>query len=511
MTQLAAFAGLPNDASSSQTAATLAEWNSLSAAIGQTPTMMMTYVDYTQPESTWVSNQTQWEINSFAQGPWGPGQIIPIIAIPMAQQGDSADTDFKEIISGQWDPVIEGIFQSWTNAGYKNIDIRPGHEMNGTWYPWSIDAADASDYVAAFDHIAALAHSFTAANIQVIWSPDNGNYDNVPVANYYPGNQAVDIIGIDEYGAPIGNDSLPESQDTNAADYTLAMAMQMAVSNGKPFALSEVGAGPTDTAFPANLASVVSSFAAKHPLNIAYVGLWDYSGDNLAWSGNAAPAAAWKSAFDEIGGSTPPPPPPVAPTITPLAPKAVGPSLTTAVATTTPGTAGDTLTVTESSSTFGGTLKLQSINGVEEVIYTAPPTIAANETDKVAYTVNDTTNGTSTAGSTSVTLTPPTVTPENLSIILSASQASSRPEFMILLDGKSIDTGTISTSENHTYNFTESLAPGSHSVKIEFISADNPRSPGALIVDQVSLGNQSYLTGPDTLALGKALTTQVTA
>ena len=48
-------------------------------------------------------------------------------------------------------------------------------------------------------------------------------------------------------------------------------------------------------------------------------------------------------------------------------------------------------------------------------------------------------------------------------------------------------------------------------MKIEFISAENHRSPGTLIVDQVGLGRQSYLTGPDALALGKALTVQMTA
>ena len=235
------------------------------------------------------------------------------------------------------------------------------------------------------------------------------------------------------------------------------------------------------------------------PMTVSDVEVWQASASNDIINGVAGPG----------GGAG------VAPTITPVTPQAVGPGQTTEVATTTPGTSGDTLTVTETSATFGGTLSLQSVNGVEEVIFTAPATIAANETDTVAYTVNDSTNGTSTTGSTSVSLTVPTVTPEELSVVLSAQYASSRPEFMILLDGKSIDTGTITRNGNQTYSFEESLTPGStHTVAIEYISAQNQfffPSRGTLTVNQLSLGSQSYLASPDTLTLGKTLMLNVTA
>ncbi|MGA3006001.1 MAG: right-handed parallel beta-helix repeat-containing protein, partial [Acetobacteraceae bacterium] len=304
---LAGFAGFPNEWDPTETAATLAQWNSLTAAMGQAPTMMLTYVNYDDPLSEWVTNDTAWEINSFAAGPWGPGQVIPIVAIPMALAGDNADTDFQAIASGQWDTTLEGMFQAWETAGYKTIDIRPGHEMNGNWYPWSITPQNVADYVAAFQHIASLAHSFAGMTINVVWSPNNGtSTGSIPVSSYYPGNASVDIIGIDEYGPPLGSDSLPDAVSTGPADYTLTAALAMAKSDNKPFALAETGS--MDAGFPANLASVVAASGVP----VAYVALWDYNSgaENFDWSSNPTVAAAWKQAFATISNADPAAAPP---------------------------------------------------------------------------------------------------------------------------------------------------------------------------------------------------------
>jgi hypothetical protein len=305
--QLAGFTGFPNEWDPTETANTLAEWNSLTAAMGQAPSMMLTYVDYTHPLSGWVTNDTEWEINSFARGPWLPGEITPIIGIPMALQGDNADTDFKDIASGQWDQIIDGIFQAWSNAGYKTIDIRPGHEMNGNWYPWSVTPQNVADYVAAFQHIASLAHNFSGLSIQVVWSPNSVSLTSLPVSSYYPGNASVDIIGIDEYGAPLGSDGAPSAVPTSSADYTLSTALAMAKFDGKPFALAETGG--TDAIFPSNLASVVAASGVQ----VAYVALWDYndsslpgSSGQLEWSSKyPATAAAWRQAFATISAAEP--------------------------------------------------------------------------------------------------------------------------------------------------------------------------------------------------------------
>lgn len=296
-TKLAAFVGNPNEYSATEQAATTAEWNSLTAAMGQAPTMMLTYLDETHPLSAWVGD-AQWAVASWQASPWLTG-VIPNISVPMTLQGNNADADFRAIASGAWDSALTGVLQTWSSAGYSTIYLRPGWEMNGNWMDWSLTSANAADFVAAFQHIAALAHSFTGATVKVVWSPNEGAYSSVPISSYYPGDQAVDIIGIDTYGAPIDSDSTPSATSTGPNDYTLQTALNMAQAHGKPFALAETGG--TDATFPANLASVVA--ASGVPLD--YVALWDAnaSGGNLIWSNNQADSAAWQAAYDKMAQS----------------------------------------------------------------------------------------------------------------------------------------------------------------------------------------------------------------
>lgn len=302
--KLATFVGWPDYTSAATQGATTAAWNAFVGAVGQTPTMMLTYADPDHPLSQWVGD-ARWDASSWQSTPWLTG-VTPIIGIPMAITGDGADTDFKAIIAGQWDQALDGMFQAWANAGYTSFMIRPGFEMNGSWVPWAVNPQNAADFTAAFQYIANFAHGFTAASIQVVWSPAEGNYSTgtVPVSLYYPGNSAVDVIGIDTYGEPSDIDSTPSAVSTGPSDFTLQSAIAMALANDKPFALAETGG--IDATFPANLASIVAASGVQ----LSYIGLWDAvaGSTNLTWSQDPIVAAAWKSAVIQLetGGSASP-------------------------------------------------------------------------------------------------------------------------------------------------------------------------------------------------------------
>lgn len=290
---LAAYVGEPNIDSASQQASTASAWNQLSSQLGHTPTMSLTYADYTHPLSQWAGD-AQWLVQSWQANPALKG-VEPVYGIPMAVQGDNADADFQAIASGQWDSTLNQMFQTWASAGYKNFIIRPGWEMNGGWYPWAVTPQNANDFNAAFQHIAALAHSFTGASIQVAWTPAAGNY-SASVVSYYPGNAAVDQLGIDIYGQPIASDTGPTDQSTGPTDFTLTTAIAMAKADAKPLALGEVGG--VDASFPQSLASVVSASGVP----VSFVAIWDSDGGGV-WSGNPATEAAWRAAYDEIAGA----------------------------------------------------------------------------------------------------------------------------------------------------------------------------------------------------------------
>jgi hypothetical protein len=259
--------------------------------------MQDTYVDDSQPESEWVTD-ARWEADSWAAVPWARG-LIPQIGIPMASQGENADQSFQNIISGSEDSIFNGIFQAWANDGYKQLSIRPGYEMNGSTVPWAVTAANASDYVAAFQHIASLAHAFSGASIQVVWNPGVGSTP-VPIADLYPGNAAADVIGLDTYGEPVNYDGSPGDTSTSSSDVTLTDVLAMAKANGKPFALPETGG--VDPSFPSALASTI----AQSGVQVAFMNIWDVNdgSSDQTWSNDAATAAAWKQAFATISGNS---------------------------------------------------------------------------------------------------------------------------------------------------------------------------------------------------------------
>ena len=77
------------------------------------------------------------------------------------------------------------------------------------------------------------------------------------------------------------------------------------------------------------------------------------------------------------------------PTITTATPDILEQGQTTLLGTVLPGLAGDTLTLTQTVASAGGTVSLQMVDGIEQILYTAPSAIAANAIDTVGYSIVD--------------------------------------------------------------------------------------------------------------------------
>jgi hypothetical protein len=129
---------------------------------------------------------------------------------------------------------------AWTVHGVPTF-VRFAHEMNGSWYPW---AQQPPAYVDAFETVAAAVHEEAPASA-MIWAPNEGsgypftggpfaaqpgsdafaaldtNADGKvdgqddPYAPYYPGDEAVDWVGMSLYhwgnAYPWGENELPPS------------------------------------------------------------------------------------------------------------------------------------------------------------------------------------------------------------------------------------------------------------------------------------------------------------
>ena len=105
----------------------------------------------------------------------------------------------RSISRGRHDRYI----RAWAKAA-ATVDgpviVRFAHEMNGTWFPWSLTNFDNSPsrYRDAWRHVVRVFRSAGARNVRFLWSPFQRCTTCSPAAyrDFYPGNRYVDYLGV---------------------------------------------------------------------------------------------------------------------------------------------------------------------------------------------------------------------------------------------------------------------------------------------------------------------------
>jgi len=137
---------------------------------------------------------------------------VPVITWePMTLNGGELAVAADEIVSGTWDPYIDAFAQAArANAG--RIIVRFAHEMNLARYHWGGEEKDygpesPARYRAMFRHVRERFRLQGAANVLFAFCPNaeslphparDGAAWNTATA-YYPGDDAVDVLGMDGY------------------------------------------------------------------------------------------------------------------------------------------------------------------------------------------------------------------------------------------------------------------------------------------------------------------------
>jgi hypothetical protein len=104
------------------------------------------------------------------------------------------------IIDGSHDAYIRRWATDAARWG-KPLMLRFAHEMNGSWYPWSeqTNGNQPGEYRQAWRHVHGLFQEAGATNVRFVWSPNVSYPGSTPLADLYPGNEAVDWVGLDGY------------------------------------------------------------------------------------------------------------------------------------------------------------------------------------------------------------------------------------------------------------------------------------------------------------------------
>lgn len=159
------------------------------AVIGERPNIVMWYVSWN------TSFQLDRATMVDARGQ------IPMISW-MPDQGTSTNAN---IIAGVWDTYIDAYAAAVKSYG-KPVWIRLGFEMNGSWFQWGN-----TSFIGMWNHVQDRFTAQGVTNVKWVWSPNVVDPSYIPLADVFPGNSRVDIVGADGYNwgnpAPAGHTS----------------------------------------------------------------------------------------------------------------------------------------------------------------------------------------------------------------------------------------------------------------------------------------------------------------
>lgn len=138
-----------------------------------------------------------------------------------------------------------------TDSKGKSVQIpvifRPWHEHNGDWFWWGKGHASEQDYISLFQFtVKYLRDEKGQHNLIYAYSPDRSRIDmNRFESDYfygYPGDEYVDVIGLDNYW-DLGHEANTASADEQKANFTAALKgiSRIAQQRGKIAALTETG------------------------------------------------------------------------------------------------------------------------------------------------------------------------------------------------------------------------------------------------------------------------------
>lgn len=233
-------------------------------------------LDFLQTDS-WdgMVNEAGWIAGCWKQL---PGRRLAI-SVPMLVNAGSPTLD--QGASGQFDQHFRTLARTLIDGGYGDAFVRIGWEFNGGWYRWT--ARDhAAAYAAYWRRIALAMRGVPGARFRFDWNPTTVDG---PTETAYPGDDVVDVIGLDVY-----NQSWPKIADPAARwDYLLHQAAGLiwhrdfAAAHGKPRSFPEWGTGTRpdghgggdDPLFVRNMLTWMQSGGP-----VAYACYWNYRADD---------------------------------------------------------------------------------------------------------------------------------------------------------------------------------------------------------------------------------------
>ncbi|QCR22725.1 glycoside hydrolase family 26 protein [Pontibacter sp. SGAir0037] len=203
--------------------------------------------------------------NPVSQGGFYWADSVSVAAVPMLIPGGEAHEQYKEILNGigEWAHSIKG-----ADGNLVPVIFRPYHEFDGGWFWWGAPHTSREDFITLWRFtVSYLRDSLGVHNFIYAFSPDNKFESEADFLERYPGDEWVDMVGMDNY-ADMGRDRY----DLETAFRKLKIVSDYAIKAGKLAAFTETGLEsiPNPTWWTETLLKVMK----RDDLRLAYVLVW---------------------------------------------------------------------------------------------------------------------------------------------------------------------------------------------------------------------------------------------
>jgi hypothetical protein len=199
-----------------------------------------------QPDQ--VIDFVSWEV--FSKGTtWGmrcwqkAGKKNVVFSVPMLPGGKTAT--LADGAAGKFDSLFRNYAQQLVKHGYANSVVRIGWEFNADWYPWAAKH-DPQSWIAYWRRAVTVMREVPGAKFKFDWCAAGG-FSQFRAESVYPGDEYVDIIGLDFYNS-LGHDKgnvTPQRrwEIRKKAPHGLEWHRNFAKAHDKPMSFPEWGTG----------------------------------------------------------------------------------------------------------------------------------------------------------------------------------------------------------------------------------------------------------------------------
>jgi hypothetical protein len=204
----------------------------------------------------------------------------------------TVDFPVSEILSGAANARVDAMAAAAKSFG-SQILLRPGWEMNGTWYAWSRK----TDYAAAWRRLVDRMRGAGATNVRFVWCVNVLYGTGSDPAPYYPGDAYVDYVGIDGYNWGVGS-AKPDRWKTPSEVFGPTIQRCAEIAPTKQIVICETACTEHGGSKAEWIGQLLGNFLPSHPRIVGlcwFNDLADAAGMDWLIETSAAAQAAFKA------------------------------------------------------------------------------------------------------------------------------------------------------------------------------------------------------------------------